>query len=433
MTNQIKYATVTLWDHHVGVVAWDSTKDVGLFEYEPRFLRLGLDISPIKMPIKDGGKVYSFPNLNTMTYFGLPGLLADALPDKFGNALIDSWLARQGRSPLDFSPIERLCYIGKRGMGALEFEPIVMESLNQSEELQVSELTEMAQIVMNSRGQLDGMVGHSDSETKDTILDILRVGTSAGGARPKAVIAMDEKGNVRSGQCNAPDGYSYWILKFDGVYDLELGQPKEYGRLEYAYYLMAKSAGIEMSESRLLQENGRAHFITKRFDRYPQGKRHMQSLSGMAHYDYNAPGSYSYEQVFQLMRTLQLSKNAAVQFFRRMVFNVVAANLDDHTKNIAFLMDTDGVWQLSPAYDVIFAHNPKGQWTHQHQMTIAGKRHSINKSDLLLVADVAGISEASAIIDEVIHSVSNWPNFAAEAGLNPARISEVAQFHQLKI
>ena len=434
MVSKVDTATVALWGESVGAVAWLADQGVGIFEYDPAFLKKGLDIAPIHMSLEDarhGDGLFSFAALNKDTFLGLPGMLADALPDKFGNSIIDAWLARQGRNSADFSPVERLCYTGQRSMGALEFTPAVIGNLDVSVPVELSELVGLAQEIMQERKGLEVNLGENERDNADAVLDILRVGTSAGGARPKAVIAMDAHGNVRSGQTEAPEGYDYWILKFDGVSDLELGEPKGFGRIEYAYYLMAKAAGIEMTECRLLEEQGRAHFMTRRFDRVGGQKRHMQSLCGIAHYDFNMSGAYSYEQAFTVMRQLRLSKVDAAEQYRRMVFNIVARNLDDHTKNIAFLMEPDGQWFLSPAYDVMYAHNPAGKWTNQHQMSANGKRDHFTREDLVTVAESISLKKPEAIIDEVANAVEQWPVFAKEASVKPAVIEEIRGNHRI--
>jgi serine/threonine-protein kinase HipA len=379
-----------------------------------------------------GDGLFSFPTLNKNTFLGLPGLLADALPDKFGNAVIDTWLARNGRSPGSFSPVERLCYTGSRGMGALEFSPPVNKEIDNPVQIEVAELVRLTQEITNSRCSLNvdffGAKGNNDA-----IMDILRVGTSAGGARPKAIIAMNESGNVMSGQGKAPAGYDHWILKFDGVSDLELGKPQGYGRIEYAYYLMAKEAGIETTECRLLEEHGRAHFLTKRFDRQGNKKIHMQSLCGIAHYDFNMAGSYGYEQAFAVMRRLRLSKAEAAQQYRRMIFNVIARNQDDHTKNIAFLMNQDGKWRLAPAFDMTYSHNHAGIWTNQHQMSINGKRDHFQLDDLTAVGESISLPRPGEIIDEIVDAVRKWPLFAEKAGITEEKVSEISRYHRLDI
>ncbi len=433
---KVDTAIVELWGLTVGAVSWLADKDYGVFEFEPAFLKLGLDISPVLMPLElatKGKRIFSFPELNNATYLGLPGLLADALPDKFGNRIIDAWLARQGRSAEEFSPVERLCYTGKRAMGALEFLPATIEKYDKSEPVEVAELVSLSQQIMQQRESLASSITESDKKRADAILDILRVGTSAGGARPKAVIAMNAAGKVVSGQAQAPAGYDYWILKFDGVTDLELGEPKGFGRIEYAYYLMALDAGIVMNESRLLEENGRAHFMTKRFDRVDGEKLHMQSLCGIAHYDFNQAGAYSYEQAFMVMRRLRLSKADAEQQYRRMLFNVIARNQDDHTKNIGFLMDKQGTWHLSPAYDVVYSHNPAGLWTNKHQMTINGKRDHFTQQDLLAVGESISLSRPEKILEEIMNVVKQWPQYGERAGLSESRIEEIRAGHRLVI
>ncbi|MBI3771505.1 MAG: type II toxin-antitoxin system HipA family toxin [Gammaproteobacteria bacterium] len=436
MVKRVDTAKVTLWGDLVGAVSWLDDRGYGVFEYDRAFLKKGLDISPLHMSLDDARKgdgIFSFPSLNKNTFLGLPGLLADALPDKFGNSIIDAWLARQSRDGAGFSPVERLCYMGKRGMGALEFSPAIIAKYDKSVPIEITELIELAQEIMSERKALSGNLGRSEQDNADAVMDILRVGTSAGGARPKAVIAMDDKGNVLSGQAPAPEGYDYWILKFDGVTDLELGEPSGYGRIEYAYYLMAQAAGIDMTECRLLEESGRAHFMTKRFDRVDGEKLHMQSLCGIAHYDFNMAGAYSYEQAFAVMRRLRLSKAEAVQQYRRIVFSIIARDLDDHTKNISFLMTADGKWKLSPAYDVIYSHNPAGKWTNQHQMTLNGKRDHFTKEDLIAVGDSISLSKPDEVIHDVVSAVERWQEFAKTAGINDKTIKEISHNHRLML
>ena len=436
MVKKIDTAIVKLWGDTIGAVSWLDDRDYGIFEYDKDFLKKGLDVSPIMMSLNDartGDGKFSFSSLNKNTFLGLPGMLADALPDKFGNSIIDAWLARNGRDSSSFSPVERLCYTGKRGMGALEFSPAVIEKYDESVSVEISELVKLAQEIMHERKELNVQIGSSEHENADAILDILRVGTSAGGARPKAVIAMNDKGNIMSGQADVPKGHDYWLLKFDGVTDLELGEPGGYGRIEYAYYLMAKDAGIDMTQCRLLEENGRAHFMTKRFDRANGRKQHMQSLCGIAHYDFNMAGAYSYEQAFEVMRKLRLSKAVATEQYRRMLFNIIARNQDDHTKNISFLMSTNGKWKLSPAYDVTYSHNPAGKWTNQHQMSVNGKRDHFTKEELISTGKSISISRPEEIINDVITSVDKWLEFAEKAGVKKNISLDIKKQHRTKL
>ena len=432
MVKPIDTALVTLWGQTVGAVSWLEDRQLGIFEYDEAFLNTGLDISPIHMSLfgaRSGDGRFLFPVLRKDTFLGLPGLLADALPDKFGNSIINAWLARNGRDSASFSPVERLCYTGKRAMGALEFSPAVVKAYDRAVPVEISELVQLAQNVMNQRTLRGVQLSAAGNTNENTIIDILRVGTSAGGARPKAVIAINDRGNVISGQAKAPAGYDYWLLKFDGVTDLELGEPGGYGRIEYAYYLMAKQAGINITDCKLLEENDRAHFMTRRFDRQNGQKLHMQSLCGIAHYDFNIAGAYSYEQAFEVMRKLRMSKADAAQQYRRMLFNVIARNQDDHTKNIAFLMGPDGKWTLSPAYDVTYSHNPAGRWTNQHQMSINGKRDHFSRNDLISIGKSISLSRPENILDEVISAVNRWPDFAKDTGMNKERILDISR-HQ---
>lgn len=425
-------ATIHLWGHQVGAVSWLDDRGYAAFEYDPSFLKRGLDISPLHMGISSSeGQIHTFPALNRMSFMGLPGLLADVLPDKFGNAIIDAWLTRQGRDAKSFGPVERLCYIGARGMGALEFAPAENHKLNKAVQVEVAELVSLAQEIITAKQQLDVTFSSDDSTNAEAMMDILRVGTSAGGARPKAIIAMNPEGKILSGQTDVPEDYEHWLLKFDGVSDLELGKPGGYGRIEYAYHLMAVAAGIEMTECRLLEENGRAHFMTKRFDRHKGQKKHMQSLCGLAHYDFNMAGAHSYEQAFSVMRKLRLSKAEAVQQFKRAVFNILSRNQDDHTKNIAFLMGQDGQWKLSPAYDVTYSHNPAGKWTNMHQMSINGKRDSFTLEDLAAVGKSISIAKPTEIVKEIAEVVAAWPQFAGEANMDISTVADIAKHHRV--
>ena len=436
MVDKIDTAIVKLWGDVAGAVSWMDDRKTGVFEFHPDFLKKGLDISPLKMSLEDARKgdgIFSFPELSKKSFLGLPGLLSDSLPDKFGNIIIDAWLERNGRSRSTFSPVERLCYTGQRGMGALEFSPPVNKQLDKPVSLEITRLVELAQTIMSERSKLNVNIGKSDKENSEALLDILRVGTSAGGARPKAVIAINNKGSIISGQNKVPKGYDCLLLKFDGVSDIELGEPQGYGRIEYAYYLMAKDAGINMMKSSLLEENGRAHFLTRRFDRRDGEKLHLQSLCGIAHFDYNNSGAYSYEQAFSVMRQLRLTKADAIQFYKRMLLNVIARNQDDHTKNTAFIMNKQGVWKLSPAFDVIFAHNPAGIWTNQHQMSINGKRDNFIISDLIKVGTLISISKPSVLIEEIMDSVRRWPEFAKKAGIKKNVVEKIAEYHRLDI
>jgi serine/threonine-protein kinase HipA len=425
----ISAARVILWGKEIGAVAWDADRAIANFEYTSSFLKDGFDVSPIAMPRRIG--IFSFPTLGKETFHGLPGLLADSIPDKFGNALIDAWLARQGRANNAFSPVERLCYIGSRGMGALEFQPALRTTDKKAVPIEIAELVRLAQHVLDKR--IDLIVNLKNNE--DALDTILRVGTSAGGARAKALISWNRKTNeIRSGQVPPPKGFESWILKFDGVNDKALGLSQGYGRIEYAYHKMARDAGITMSECHLFEEHTRAHFMTRRFDRKPNGdKIHVQSLCGIAHYDFNMAGAYAYEQAFAVIQKLNLGYDTLEEMYRRMVFNIVARNQDDHTKNIDFLMDNDGTWRLSPAFDVIWAYSASGPWTHQHQMTVNGKRDNFTRADLLDPARQFGIKNAKAVIEQVCDAVSKWPMVAKEVGATEATITRIAETHRLHL
>lgn len=423
-------ASVNLWGRRIGAVSWDAGREVGIFEYDPAFLVAGVELSPLAMPVREG--TYDFPALG-QSFMGLPGLVADSLPDRFGNLLIDAWLAENERSLESFNPVDRLGYVGARGMGALEYQPAVHRG-DRREEVEVARLVNLANRVLDERNRLSGRLGDTEG-----LEDLLRVGTSAGGARAKAIVAWNrDTGKFRSGQVDAEAGFEHWILKFDGVTDnrdRELADPLGYGRIEYAYHLMALAAGIEMCECRLQCEGGRTHFMTRRFDREfdTGGKIHMQSLAALRHFDYNDSGAYSYEQVIETIRELGLGMAVVEEQYRRTVFNLVARNQDDHVKNISFLMNRAGEWRLSPAYDVTYAYNRQGSRTGQHQMSLAGKRHSFERADLLRLAETSGLKvpRAARVIEEVLEAVADWPRFAAEAGVGKRDVQRIGKTHRL--
>jgi len=406
----VDVAKVNMFGILVGMFRWDDRYEVASFEYDRDFVSRGLEPSPLMMPVREG-RVYSFANLGKETFNGLPGMLADALPDTYGRALFDRWLALTGRT--SGNPIETLCFLGKRCMGALEFEPALDVGYAIQEKFEIDTLVEVAKDAFNQKSSFG--VNLNDDK-KAAIAEILRLGTSAGGQRAKAIIAYNPMtGEVRSGQVEAPKGFDYYLIKLDGV-SAKAGfkATENYGRLEYSFYQLARACGIEMSECTLVEENGRAHFMTKRFDREHGKKVHMQTLCGMAHYDFRLHRAYSYEQAFNAMRALRLPYSAAQEMFRRMVFNVVVRNQDDHTKNISFLMGEDGVWRLSPAYDMGYAYNPNGGWTATHQMSINGKFDDITRKDLMAFATLNNIKEAMSIIDEICEKASRWSEMAKD-------------------
>ena len=415
-------AQAKLWGKSIGAVSWDESTGIAHFEYEPDFVQSGIEAAPLTMPLSK--QIYSFPALPRETFHGLPGLLADSLPDDFGNALINVWLANQGRSPESFNPVERLCYTGARGMGALEYLPSKGPSTGKSELVDVKALVDLASEILTKRDMLQG--SFSPELREDSLQDILRVGTSAGGARAKAIIAWNQETNeVRSGQVKAGKGFSYWLLKFDGVSgnkDKELEDPAGYGLIEDAYYHMAKKAGIDMEESRLLKENGRSHFMTKRFDRTEAGQKvHMQSLCAMEHFDFKKAGAYSYEQALRTIRKLEMPMATIEEQFRRMAFNIIGRNQDDHVKNIAFLMDKSGNWSLSPAFDMTYSYNPQGDWTSRHQMSLNSKRDDFTIEDFKVCAKNASIKRGRAeeIVRDVQTAILQWKQFAEKSGVPP--------------
>ncbi|MEY5042529.1 MAG: hypothetical protein RLZZ414_2093 [Bacteroidota bacterium] len=415
----VDVAEVKIWGELVGAVRWDDEQKLGYFEYDNKFLKKGWDLSPIKMPIENGSRIYSFPELRKDrgetedTFKGLPGLLADALPDKYGNRLINIWLAQHGRPENSMNPVEKLCFIGARGMGALEFEPSQIKSGKNSISLELNNLVDIANKMLNER---QSFLTSIKEDEKKAVLDILKIGTSAGGARPKAVITYNpETKEVRSGQGNAPKGFEHWLIKLDGVSGEQFGESSGWGRVEYAYYLMAKDCGINIRECKLLEENNRAHFMTKRFDREGNTKHHIQSLCGIQHFDFNDMNGYSYEQLFQTMRLLKLSYPEAEEMFRRMVFNVLATNYDDHTKNFSFILKKGESWHLAPAYDLCFSFNENNHWISKQTLSVNGKRLGITKSDLLLIAKDNNIKKGEKIIEEINLVVKSWNEYANKA------------------
>ncbi|WP_103863961.1 type II toxin-antitoxin system HipA family toxin [Aquimarina sp. I32.4] len=421
---------ITLWGEELGALSWDSDKKFASFEFFSSFLSKNLDVSPVHMPIRSSAKkIYSFPRINEDTYKGLPGMLSDVLPDDFGNRLIDQWLVLNNIPKSQFTPLDRLCYIGTRGMGALEFQPAKRIGQVQVNTLEVDKLAKLAEKILNTREKLT--LNLSDTEHLN---ELIKVGTSAGGQRAKAIIAYNSKTHeIRSGQAIAPEGFEHYMFKFDGVNDATLGDPKGYGRIEYAYYLMALDSGIDMEHSLLFEEHDRAHFMTKRFDRYHNQKIHMQTLCSIAHFDYKSPGSYSYENAFEIMRQMRLSHIDAIRLYKRMVFNVIARNQDDHTKNISFLMNKKGEWKLSPAYDVTYSYNPEGIWTSMHQMSVNGKRDNFVMKDLITIGEKISYKNCKEAIEQVIEVVSNWGMYAQKAGIPKSQADVLAKAFRLSL
>ncbi len=423
-------AIVRMWGTDIGYVNLHEGQQIANFEYDRDFQRSGIEVSPLRMPLGKG--VFQFPELSLKSFHGLPGLLADSLPDKFGNAIIDMWLATQGRSPESFNAVERLCYIGNRGMGALEFRPDKRRGRPPASRIHVAQLVKLASEVLTHRSALATVFANRHEE--QAVREILRVGTSAGGARAKALIAWNPETNeVKSGQVPAEIGYEYWLMKFDGVRnnrDKELADPEGFGAIEYAYHKMARDAGISMMPCRLFEENGRRHFMTKRFDRTEDGgKRHMQSLGAIAHFDYNMAGAYGYEQALMIMEKLNMGRDAIEQQFRRMVFNIVARNQDDHVKNIAFIMERKGNWSLSPAFDLTYSFNPSGDWTSAHQMTLNQKRDGFVMKDFESCARLARLKQgqAKAMVYEVQSVVRKWRDYADDVGVHPDQRDKIQQ------
>lgn len=430
----VDYAYVKIWGQLVGVVRWIPERNLALFQYDKSFLSRNWDLSPIKMPISNGDRTYSFTELikdkdSAYDIFkGLPGLLADSLPDKYGNKLIDQWLAQNGRPMGSMNPVEKLCFIGSRGMGAIEFEPAQIKAGKNTFAIKISGLVDIAKKMLSDREKFETNL---DKDEVRAMHEILMIGTSAGGARPKALVAYNKKtGEIRSGQTKAPQGFEHWLLKMDGVSGIQFGESHGWGRVEYAYYLMAKECQIEIMDSELLEENGRAHFMTKRFDREGnETKYHIQTLCGIQHFDYNDMFAYSYEQLFQTMRQLKLKYPEAEQMFRRMVFNVLATNYDDHTKNFAFRLKKDRNWELAPAYDLCYSYDPTNHWVSQQTLSINGKRLGITQSDLMTIAKANNIKKGESIINEINSIVKKWDDFASKVKVQGDLYKQIKSNH----
>ncbi len=427
----VDVAKIYIWGEFVGAVRWDEGRQLASFQYDHQFLTKGWNLSPIKMPIQQGNQIYEFPELRKgkneaiATFKGLPGLLADALPDRYGNQLINLWLAKQGRTAFSMNPVEHLCFIGTRGMGALEFEPAQFTSEKRASTVEINNLVEVTHEILSKKEAFHSNLNKEEEEK--ALTEIMKIGISAGGARPKAVIAYNEKtGEVRTGQSNAPKGFEHWLIKLDGVSDAQFGESEGWGRIEYAYHLMAKECGIKMTTCKLLEDGGRAHFMTKRFDRAENNvKHHVQTFCGIEHFDYNEMSAFSYEQLFQTMRSLRLTYPEAEQTFRRMVFNVLATNCDDHTKNFSFRLKKGGKWELAPAYDVCYSYDPSNFWVNKQTLSINGKRENINKKDLMTIAQANNIKMGERIIDEINSVIMNWEDFATQANVAGEKISKI--------
>jgi serine/threonine-protein kinase HipA len=417
-------AEVKIWGELVGAVAWNEQTSMASFEYAPNFKKLNIELAPLKMPVNGSKSIFSFPELrrdkNAVydTFKGLPGLLADSLPDKYGNQLINRWLAQQGRPQDSLNPVEMLCFIGSRGMGALEFEPSSIKENKNTFSVEINSLVDIAQKMLYQRASFNTNLLQ---EEEKAVVEMLKIGTSAGGARPKAVIAYNEiTGEVKSGQTKAPQGFEHWLIKLDGVSDVQLGASKGYGRVEMAYYLMAKDCGINMMPSTLLEENGRAHFMTKRFDREGNHtKHHIQTFCAINHFDFNLVQSFSYEQLFQTMRELKLNYLEFEQMYRRMIFNVIARNCDDHTKNFSFILKQGKNWELAPAYDLCHAYRPGSEWVSQHALSINNKRKNITMEDLIGIGNSFNLKKAKPIIIEINNTIKNWKKYAKIVSVKP--------------
>lgn len=417
-------AEVYLWGTRIGIVYQEIGKEYASFEYDAQFLHSGIELSPLMMPLKN--IVYEFPGLKGAPFHGLPGLLTDSLPDTFGNKVIEQWLRTKGSSLKEFTAIDRLCYTGKRGMGALEYVPANSLQGDINEDIHVSEMVRFASDVLNNRESVT-----LNAKEELTYSQLVQVGSSAGGARAKALIAWNETTNeVKSGQLNLDEGFEHWLMKFDNVSqngDHGLEDIPEYTLIEYAYYQMATDSGLEMNECRLYKVGNENHFMTKRFDRENGQKIHMQSLGAMAHINYNEPCLCSYEMAAEYMRRINISAKDIEQFYRRMVFNCLGVNQDDHVKNVSFLMNRSGEWRLSPAYDITFSYNPKNIWLRAHQMHVNNKNCNIMLKDLLESGERMGIKKRKCeeIIRQITECVDRFETYAERNGIREKTVREI--------
>ena len=418
----------------VGAASFDTDTGVGAFEYTSDFIKRGIELSPLKMPLSR--QIYSFPELGAATFKGLPGLIADSLPDDFGNAVLNAWIAALGRSPSEITPLQRLQYTGKRGMGALEYAPATkLKHLNVTKSIAIDSLVAIAQEVLDARGEYAMELGNDGQENREAMLSLLTVGMSAGGARAKAVLAFnDDFTQVRSGQTDTPPGFTHYLMKFDGVNEHNpgketFGDPIGYGAMEYVYHLIAKRCGITMTPCHLLQEGKRRHFITQRFDRAQNDKLHVQTLCGLAHIDYKQPGSFSYEELFSVLRRLKLPSTDAEQVMKRLVFNIVARNHDDHAKNFAFMLHGNR-WSLAPAYDLAYSYKPGSKWVNSHWMSLNGKRDGFTRADFYTLEKLSPLftrRKIDNLLDETIEQLSQWSNLAKKWDVPSALAREIQQ------
>lgn len=434
-------ARVRYGQHEVGAVSFDTKTGLGSFEFEPRFIETGIELSPIKMPLSR--KIYLFPESDRATFHGLPGMIADSLPDDFGNAVLNAWIASQGKQPADISPVKRLQYTGTRGMGALTYHPATRKKrLNASRHLEIKSLVEIAQKILDQREQFSVALARDGKEDIEAMTALFSVGVSAGGARPKAVLAFnDDFTEVRSGQTDAPAGFTHFIMKFDGVSEQSraretFGDPMGYGAMEYVYHQMARACGIEMMPCHLIVEGKRRHFLTQRFDRKANRKRHVQTLNGLAHVSYRQGGTYSYAELLATARELKLSADEAMQIFKRMVFNIVARNHDDHSKNFAFMLNDNNQWTLAPAYDLAYSYKPGSRWVNSHWMVLNGKRDGFLREDFYTFKKLSPLfnkRKIDGIIDETIEHVSRWSALASEHGVPKKLVQLVAENLRLNL
>jgi serine/threonine-protein kinase HipA len=409
---------VFAWGRRVGAVALDPSTGWYAFAYDPEWVADGVELAPLHMPLRV--EPYQFPGLPRETFHGLPPMLADALPDAFGNALVDRWMAEHSVAPGAITALDRLAYASNRAMGALEFHPPA-----RSEQDDAPTAVQLADLVLAARGVVQGDLS-TDENARMALRELIHVGTSAGGARPKAIVAFNpQTSQIRSPYGTEVEGFEQWLIKLDGVsshgldgHGSDLGEGTPYGRIEYAYFLMAQAAEIDMMPCRLLAEGPRRHFMTMRFDRGSGGERiHVMSLCAMAHLDFNLVGAHSYDQYLQTVSLLNLGAVALQQAFRRMVFNVMAVNRDDHTKNFSFLRRKGGPWELAPAFDMAHAYRPDSVWNQKHLMSVNGKFEDIALDDLLAVGDRHNVPGFKRAIREVRAAVDRWEEFAGTVEL----------------
>lgn len=408
---------VFLWGTKIGMLDYEPGQtEIATFEYDENFIKVGIELSPINVSTQN--KIYNFDNISFNTFHGLPGFIADSLPDKFGNQLIDQYFTQKGKNNNEITALDRLLYIGDRGLGALEYRPSIDFNNSQDTKLDLRSLSELAELVLNKKDILKSNLNNAD---KESALKLLKVGSSAGGARSKALVALDSEGNIYDGTINhANIKCKYYLLKFDNDNnsDRDNKDPKGMTKIEYIYSLFAKKCDIDTPITDYIEDGDDFHFLIERFDRINKGnkldKLHYVSWCGMAHAHRDITGAYSYEQLVLTARNIGLGQDTAKEIFKRAVFNIVGKNQDDHTKNFGFLMDRQGNWRLSPSFDMTYSYDPLGKWTKNHQINLNGKQNSFTKEDIITFGKYCGLNKNKSldILNKTIYIFKKFEEYA---------------------